>query len=42
MNNQNNNKVTLVQFPAMFGLPNVSSFCMKVETFLEWLIFLMK
>jgi glutathione S-transferase len=35
MDNQNSEIVKLVQFPAMFGLPNASPYCMKVETFMR-------
>ena len=35
MDNQNSEIVKLVQFPAIFGLPNASPYCMKVETFMR-------
>jgi glutathione S-transferase len=35
MDIQNSEIVKLVQFPAMFGLPNASPYCMKVETFMR-------
>lgn len=35
MDDKNSEIVKLVQFPSMFGLPNLSPYCMKVEVFMR-------